>query len=79
MNTVSITQLKTNPSKAIRDASDFPILVESRNKAKAYLIGKDLYNSIISYIEDFIDKNAIRDTDFTKGKSLSKVAKDLGI
>lgn len=79
MNTVSITQLKTNPSKAIRDASDFPVLVESRNKAKAYLIGKDLYNSIVSYIEDFIDKNSIGDTDFTKGKSLSKVAKDLGI
>ncbi len=79
MNSISVTQLKINPSKAISKALDFPVAVENRNKVKAYLIGKDLYEKIVSYIEDFIDKKAVEETDFKKGKDFETVAKGLNI
>lgn len=74
-----MTQLKTRPSKVISEASDYPVAVESRNKVKAYLIGKELYEKIVAFIEDWIDKAVIEKTDFKKGRDFEEVAKELGI
>lgn len=79
MSIISISQLKTNPARAIEEALDSPVGVQKRNKLKAYLVGKDLFESIVSYIEDYIDKSAIEKTDFSKGRDFEKVAKELGI
>lgn len=79
MNNVSISQLKTSPSKIISQAADYPIVIESRNKAKAYLVGKELYEKIVSFIEDYIDKAAFKKTDFSQGRDFEKVAEELGI
>lgn len=76
---LSTSQLKTNPASAISHAEDFPVAIASRNKVKAYLIGKDLYEKLVSYIEDYTDKTAVKETDFTKGKDFEKVAQELGI
>ena len=56
MNSISISDLKINPSKAIDFATDFPLAIQNRNKVKAYLLGKDLYEKMVSYIENMIDK-----------------------
>lgn len=79
MNSISVTQLKINPSKAISEALDFPVVVKNRNKVKAYLIGKDLYEKIVSYIEDYIDRKVVEETDFKKGKDFETVSKRLNI
>ena len=79
MNSVSISQLKTSPSRVILEASDCPVAVKSRNKVKAYLIGRELYEKIVAFIEDYIDKAAIDKTDFGEGSDFEKVAKELGI
>lgn len=79
MNTISISQLKINPSKAIEEALDYPVAVENRNKVEAYLLGKDLYEKIVSFMEDSIDKKAVEETDFKKGKDFEKIAKELNI
>lgn len=79
MNTISISNLKTNPAKAIVSAEEFPLAVKKRDKIKAYLIGKDLYEKIVSYIENFIDTSTINKTDFAKGRDFEKVTKELGI
>ena len=79
MNSISISELKIHPAKAVIEAADYPLAVENRNKISAYLIGKDLFEKIISYIEDYIDKKAIEKVDFKKGRDFAKVAKDLGI
>ncbi|OGK56057.1 hypothetical protein A3J15_00565 [Candidatus Roizmanbacteria bacterium RIFCSPLOWO2_02_FULL_38_10] len=79
MNTVSISQLKSRPAKIIDRAFDYPIAVEKRNQVKAYLIGKDLYEKLIAYIENYIDNKAIISTDFKKGKDFEDVANELGI
>ena len=79
MASVSVSQLKASPSKVILKASDYPVAVESRNKVKAYLIGKELYEKIVAFIEDYIDKAAVGKTDFGKGRDFEEVAKELGI
>lgn len=79
MNSISISQLKINPSKAIKEAVDFPVAVENRNKVEAYLVGRELYEKIVSYIEDFVDRKTIKDTDFSKGRDFEKVASELGL
>lgn len=79
MDTISISQLKMNPAKAILDASQYPVAIESRNKVKAYLVGKEIYEKLISYIENFIDGKEVAKTDFSKGRDFEEVAKELGI
>lgn len=79
MNTISISQLKINPSKAILGAMDFPLAVENRNKVEAYLLGKDLYEKIVSFMEDSIDRRAVVKADFKKGKDFEEIAKELNI
>ncbi len=79
MINVSISELKVNPSKVINEALDYPVAVQNRNKVQAYLIGKDLYNKLVLYIEDYIDRQVIKKTDFKKGRDFEKIAKELGI
>ena len=79
MNTISISDLKVNPSKAIDFASDYPIAIENRNKVKAYLLGKDLYEKLVSYVEQMTDKQAIEETNFNKGRDFEAVAKKLNL
>ena len=42
-------------------------------------MGKDLYEKILSYIEDYIDKKAVRNANTDKGKDFEDVAEDLGL
>lgn len=79
MNNLNISDLKTNPSKAIALAEDFPVGILNRNDIKAYLIGKDLFEQLVGYLEDTIDGTIIRDTDFSKGEDFDTFAKKLGI
>lgn len=79
MSDISISQFKTRPAKALREAVDYPVAIKKRNEVKAYLIGKDLYEKIVSYMEDYVDRRTVETTDFSKGKSFEKVAEELGI
>ena len=79
MTTISISELKVNPSKAINAAVDYPVSIENRGKQEAYLIGKDLYDKLMLYIENFIDNKTINETNYKKGKDFEKAAKELGI
>jgi len=79
METVTISQLKSQPSKIIGSALDYPVAVAKRTQIKAYLIGKELYEKIVSLLEDYIDKTIVKKTDFRKGRDFEKVAKQLGI
>lgn len=76
---ISISQLKTNPSKAISLADDYPMTVKNRGQVKAYLLGKELFEKMVFYLEDYIDKKAVRETDFRKGRDFEEIAKELNI
>ena len=79
MTSISISKLKENPSKAINLASEYPLAVENRNHIKAYLIGKDLYEKFVEFVEEYIDIQAVRNADTSKGRDFEEVAKELGI
>ena len=79
MNSISISQLKVNPSVAISNALDFPLAVENRNKVQAYILGKDLYEMIVSYIEDASDRKAVEETNFNESRDLETVVEELGL
>lgn len=79
MDTISISDLKTNPAKAILIAEDYPLAVEKRNKTKAYLLGKELYEKLMVFIEDYLDRETVKKTDFKKGRDFEKIAKELGV
>lgn len=79
MNTISISQLKMNPSAVIAQATDYPVAVENRNEVTAYLVGKQLFERFLAYLEDREDRAAVEQADFSKGKDFEAVARDLGI
>ena len=79
MRNVNISELKTNPSNAITLAEDFPVGILNRNDIKAYLVGKNLFEQLVGYLEDTIDGTIIRDTDFSKGEDFNTFAKEFGI
>jgi antitoxin StbD len=79
MNTISVSQLKVNPSAVISQATDYPVAVENRNKVQAYLVGKNLYEKMVSFIENYLDAAAVKQTNFAKSRDFEKVAQELGI
>lgn len=79
MINISISELKSNPAKAIDKAEEIPLIIQKRNKVKAYLVGKELFESLVSYIEDYIDNKAVETTDFKIGREFEEVSKELGI
>ena len=79
MTSVSISQLKANPAKVILASEDYPVEIKNRGGVEAYLIGKDLFERLERFIEDFIDKRAIETADFSSAEDFEQVAKKLGI
>ena len=76
---ISISQLKANPAKAIAEANDYPTSIQSRGTTKAYLIGKDIFEKLILYVENAADNKVINETNFSQGKDFEKIAKELHI
>ena len=79
MNSISISQLKVNPSVAISAAADFPVVVKNHGKAQAYLVGKDLYESLVNRLEDVIDLKVVEEVNYSKGRDFEDVASELGL
>ena len=79
MTSVSISQLKVNPARVIAAAGDYPVEIKNRSNTEAYLVGRELFERLERYMEDFLDRRAVEDTDFSKGKDLREVMKSLGI
>lgn len=79
MTTISISQLKVNPSAALSRAQDFPVAVQNRNQTQGYLVGKSLFEKIIEYLEDIEDAKVIAKTDFSKGRDFEEFAKEMGL
>lgn len=79
MTTISISQLKLNPSAALALAGDFPVKIQNRNKLAGYFVGPILFEKIIEYLENIEDEKAIAKTDFSKGTDFEEFASTLGI
>ncbi len=79
MPSISISDLKKNPSSVISMSLDYPVAIKNREKIKSYLIGKGLFEKMVSFIEDSIDKKAVKEADYKNAVNLDDVIKDLGL
>ena len=59
--TVSITELKKNPTSVINEAAGEPIAILNNNKPTAYLLSAKMYEAIFELMEDqYLGKIAAR-------------------
>ncbi|MEI6690423.1 MAG: antitoxin [bacterium] len=79
MNSISITELKTNPAAAFFAADDYPVPVMSRNSVRGYVVGKDLFEKMLLWMEDKMDADAIKNADFSTKTDFEEFAKELGV
>jgi len=79
MNSIAITQLKTNPSAVLKSADEYPIAVVRRGKTAGYVVGKDIFEKMIEYVENILDEDAIAKVDFKKKRDFEELAQELGI
>jgi len=79
MINVSISDLKTNPASIILQSVEYPVAIQKRSKTQAYLVGKDIFEKLVTHLEDQVDKEAIGQTDFSKGRDFEEVAAELGL
>ena len=50
--TVSMTDLRRNPSGILEDAGDMPVAVLNHNKPTAYLLSAKAYETLLERLED---------------------------
>lgn len=50
---VSISELKKNPSAVIEEADGFPVAVLNRNKPAAYLVPSAAFEALMEKLDDF--------------------------
>ena len=50
--TVSMTDLRRNPSKIMEAAGDLPVAVLNHNKPEAYLLSAKAYEALLELIDD---------------------------
>lgn len=50
---VSISELKKNPSRIIHDAEGNPVAILNHNKPSAYLIPAETFEALMEKIEDY--------------------------
>lgn len=76
---ISISELKTSPRAAISASEDYPLAIKNRNKTEAYIISKNLFEKIISFIEDDIDEKAVKEANYKSGTTLNALIEELGL
>lgn len=79
MTSVSISDFKKNPAKVLAGAEDYPIAVLKRNKTAGYFVSKDMFEKLVEFVEDYVDKKAIEEADYSKGRDFEEIAQELGI
>ncbi|MEK7550590.1 MAG: type II toxin-antitoxin system prevent-host-death family antitoxin [Patescibacteria group bacterium] len=79
MTSVSVTDLKTNPSSVLASAEDYPVAVLKRNKTAGYVVGMAMFEKLVEFVEDYVDRKAIEEVDYSKGRDFEEIAEELGI
>lgn len=82
MTSVSISELKKNPASVFAGAEEYPIAVLKRNKTAGYVVGKDMLEKLVDFVEDYIDKKAVESltkADYKNAIPLEDLVKELGL
>lgn len=72
---VSISELKRNPTAVIEQAGGEPIVILNHNTPSAYLIPTDLYEKMLDMLDDIklakLVKERMQDFDIKKAKTVT--------
>lgn len=49
----TVSELKKNPTALIKEAEDSPVAILNHNRVTAYLVPVEVYETMISIIEDY--------------------------
>ena len=74
---VSISELKKNPSALLSQASGSPIAVLNHNKPAAYLIPAETYEALMDMIEDYELAKLVEERRGDKDKAVTVSLDDL--
>lgn len=74
---VSISELKKNPSALLSQASGSPIAVLNHNKPAAYLIPAETYEAMMDMIEDYELAKLVDERRASKDKAVAVSLDDL--
>jgi len=77
MTTISISDLKKNPTAALAMAVDFPIAVQNRSKTTGYVLSPQMFEKLVSFVEDCVDNKAADEADYKHGTKLNDFIKEL--
>ncbi|WP_395006347.1 type II toxin-antitoxin system prevent-host-death family antitoxin [Undibacterium sp.] len=59
--TVSVTELKRNFSRILKEMENMPVAVLNHNRPEAYLLSAEYYEHLISCLEDIEDAKLVRE------------------
>ena len=74
---VSISELKKNPSALLSQASGSPIAILNHNKPAAYLVPAETYEALMDMIEDYELAKLVEERRGDKDKAISVSLDDL--
>ena len=76
---MTLSQIKVNPAAVLMRAQDYPLSVTKHNQVKGYVVGKEIFEKLIAYVEDAEDAQALKSADISTGRDLEDIAKELGL
>jgi hypothetical protein len=79
MTSVTLSQFKINPAAILAQAQDYPLSVTKHNQVQGYVVGKEIFEKLVAYVEDMEDSQALKTTDLQKGRDLEEIAKELDV
>jgi antitoxin StbD len=59
-SSVSITDLKKNPSSVIKQADGSPVVILNHNRPSAYIVPADAFEAMLEKLDDLEIKNTVR-------------------
>ncbi|MDI6725661.1 MAG: type II toxin-antitoxin system prevent-host-death family antitoxin [Smithellaceae bacterium] len=59
-SSVSITDLKKNPSAVIKEAEGSPVVILNHNKPSAYIVPADAFEAMLEKLDDLEIKKTVR-------------------
>lgn len=74
---VSISELKRNPSSLLSQASGSPIAILNHNKPAAYLVPAETYEALMDMIEDYELAKLVEERRGDKGQAVAVSLDDL--
>ena len=59
-SSVSITDLKKNPSAVIKEAEGAPVVIPNHNRPSAYIVPADAFEAMLERLDDLEIKKTVR-------------------